>query len=166
MTNTAMLHVEARGEREIVMTRDFDAPRDLVYDALTTPALIRRWLGVMEGWSMAVCEVDLRVGGSFRYQWRGPGGTTLGMRGVYREIVPTQRIVSTEQFDESWYPGDAVGTAELVERAGRTTLTTTILYSSREAREAVLKSPMESGVAKGYDQLDLVLASRRAGGAA
>ncbi|NUP56926.1 MAG: SRPBCC family protein [Gemmatimonadaceae bacterium] len=166
MTRTAMLHLDARGEREIVMTREFDAPRHLVYEALTTPALIRRWLGVMEGWSMAVCDVDLRVGGSFRYQWRGPGGVTLGMRGVYREIVPDQRIVSTEVFDESWYPGEAVGTVELVERSGRTTLTTTVLYSSREARDAVLKSPMESGVAKGYDQLDAVLASLGSGGAA
>ncbi|NUO94688.1 MAG: SRPBCC family protein [Gemmatimonadaceae bacterium] len=166
MTRTAMLHLDARGEREIVMTREFDAPRHLVYEALTTPALIRRWLGVMEGWSMAVCDVDLRVGGSFRYQWRGPGGVTLGMRGVYREIVPDQRIVSTEVFDESWYPGEAVGTVELVERSGRTTLTTTVLYSSREARDAVLKSPMESGVAKAYDQLDVVLASLGSGGAA
>ena len=166
MTKTAMLRVEARGEREIVMTREFDAPRHLVYEALTTPALIRRWLGALEGWSMTVCEVDLRVGGSYRYLWHGPGGTQLGMRGVYREIVPNQRIVSTEAFDESWYPGEAVDTAELVEKGGRTTLTTTVLYSSREARDAVLKSPMESGVATGYDRLDAVLASRRAEGAA
>jgi uncharacterized protein YndB with AHSA1/START domain len=166
MTKTATLRLEARGDREIIMAREFDAPRHLVYEALTTPALIRRWLGVMEGWSMAVCEVDLRVGGSYRYQWRGPGGVEMGMRGVYREIVPNQRIVSTEAFDESWYPGDAVGTAELTEKGGRTTLTTTVLYSSREARDAVLKSPMESGVAKGYDQLEALLASRQSGGAA
>jgi uncharacterized protein YndB with AHSA1/START domain len=161
MTKTATLRVEARGERELVMTRDFDAPRALVFEAITTPALIRRWLGVMEGWSMAVCEVDLRVGRSYRYEWRGPGGVKMGMGGVYREIVPNQRIVSTEKFDESWYPGEAVGTAELTEKGGRTTLTTTILYSSRDARDAVLRSPMESGVAKGYDELDAVLASRR-----
>ena len=166
MTRTAMLHLEARGEREIVMTREFDAPRHLVYEAITTPALIRRWLGVMKGWTMTECEVDLRVGGAYRYRWRGPDGMMLGMRGVYREIVPDERIVSTEVFDESWYPGDAVGTAELAERSGRTTLTTTVRYVSREAREAVLQSPMESGVAKGYDQLDLVLASMHTGGAA
>jgi uncharacterized protein YndB with AHSA1/START domain len=166
MTKTATLRLEARGDREIIMTREFDAPRHLVYEALTTPALIRRWLGVMEGWSMIVCDVDLRVGGSYRYLWRGPGGIELGMRGVYREIVANQRIVSTEVFDESWYPGDAVDTAELTEMDGRTTLTTTVLYSSRDARDAVLKSPMESGVAKGYDQLDALLASRRSGGAA
>jgi uncharacterized protein YndB with AHSA1/START domain len=166
MTRTAALRVEARGDREIVMTREFDAPRHLVYEALTTPALIKRWLGALDGWSMATCEVDLRVGGGYRYVWRGPAGVEMGMRGVYREIVPNQRIVSTETFDESWYPGEAVGTAELVEKGGRTTLTTTIEYSSREARDAVLRSPMESGVSKGYEQLDAVLASRRAGGAA
>lgn len=166
MTRTAMLRVEARGDREIVMTREFDAPRHLVYEALTTPALIKRWLGALEGWSMPVCEVDLRVGGGYRYVWRGPDGMEMGMRGVYREIVPNERIVSTEAFDESWYPGEAVGTAELTERNGRTTLTTIIVYSSREAREAVLKSPMESGVAAGYDKLDAVLDSRKSGGAA
>jgi len=166
MTRTAMLQVEARGDREIVMTRDFDAPRHLVFEALTTPSLIKRWLGVMPGWTMPVCEVDLRVGGGYRYQWRGPGGETMGMRGTYREIVPNERIVSTEAFDESWYPGEAVGTAVLTEHKGRTTLTTTIRYSSSEARDAVLKSPMETGVAKGYEALDAVLASQRAGGAA
>jgi uncharacterized protein YndB with AHSA1/START domain len=166
MMKTATLQVEARGDREIVMTREFNAPRHLVYEALTKPELIRRWLGVFSGWSMAVCEVDLRVGGSYRYLWRGPDGAELGMRGTYREIVPNERIVSTEAFDESWYPGDAVDTAQLVEKAGRTTLTTTVRYSSREARDAVLKSPMETGVARGYDALDALLASRQAGGAA
>jgi uncharacterized protein YndB with AHSA1/START domain len=165
-TKTPRLQVEARGERELVMTREFDAPRHLVYEALTRPELIKRWLGTMEGWSMAVCEVDLRVGGSFRYLWRGPGGVEMGMRGVYREIVPNERIVNTEVFDEAWYPGDAVETAELVEKGGRTTLTTTVRYASRDARDGVLRSPMESGVAAGYDKLDEVLASRPAGGAA
>jgi uncharacterized protein YndB with AHSA1/START domain len=166
MTNTAPLKVEARGERELVMTRDFDAPRSLVFAALTRPELIKRWLGVFGGWSMAVCEVDLRVGGSYRYLWRNTNGTEMGMRGVYKEIVPDERIVSTESFDESWYPGDAVDTAVLVETGGRTTLTTTIRYSSREARDGVLKSPMESGVAKGYEAMDALLASGVAGGVA
>lgn len=165
MTKTAALQVEARGDREIVMTREFDAPRHLVYEALTKPELITRWLGVFGGWSMSVCEVDLRVGGSYRYLWRGPDGSEMGMRGVYREIVPDERIVSTEAFDEAWYPGDAVGTAELVETGGRTTLTTTVRYASRDARDGVLKSPMESGVAAGYNALEALLASRQAGGA-
>jgi uncharacterized protein YndB with AHSA1/START domain len=166
MTKTMALQVEARGDREIVMTREFNAPRHLVYEALTKPELIKRWLGAFGGWTMPVCEVDLRVGGSYRYLWRGPDGAEMGMRGEYREIVPNERIVSTEAYDESWYPGDAVGTAELVEKAGRTTLTTTVRYSSRDTRDAVLKSPMESGVAKGYDALEALLASRQTGGVA
>ena len=86
------------------------------------------------------------------------------MGGVFREIVPPERIVSTEKFDESWYPGEAVGTVVLTEEGGKTTLTQTVQYQSREAREAVLKSPMESGVAAGYDRLAELLASTRAGG--
>jgi uncharacterized protein YndB with AHSA1/START domain len=153
-----VLKVEARGDREIVITRSFDAPRKMVFDALTKPELLKRWLGVFGGWSLAVCEVDLRVGGSYRYVWRGPDGAQMGMRGVFREVVPPERIVNTEKFDESWYPGEAVGTATLVEKGGKTTLTTTIRYDSREARDVVLKSPMEKGVAAGYDNLDKILA--------
>jgi uncharacterized protein YndB with AHSA1/START domain len=81
------------------------------------------------------------------------------MGGVYREIVAPQRIVATEKFDEAWYPGEAVGTLFLTENAGRTTLTQTVLYESREARDAVIKSPMESGVAAGYDRLASLLAT-------
>jgi uncharacterized protein YndB with AHSA1/START domain len=159
MKHAGSLHLTARGEREIVMTREFDAPRSLVFDALTRPELLKRWFGVFDGWSLEVCEVDLKVGGSFRYLWRGPDGSAMGMRGVYREIVAPERIVSTESFDEPWYPGEALGTAVLVEHRGRTTLTTTVLYASREARDGVLKSPMESGVARGYDSLDALLAT-------
>ena len=156
------LQVVARGEREIVITRDFDAPRALVFDALTKPELVKRWLGVFGGWTLAVCDIDLRVGGAYRYVWHGPNGERMGMRGVYREIVRPERIVNTETFDESWYPGSAVGTAVLTERAGRTTLTTTVLYESREARQAVLESPMEQGLGAGYDKLAELLASTEA----
>jgi uncharacterized protein YndB with AHSA1/START domain len=86
------------------------------------------------------------------------------MDGVFREIVPPERIVSTEKFDEAWYPGEAVGTVVLTEEGGKTTLTQTVQYQSREAREAVMKSPMESGVAAGYDRLEELLASTMAGG--
>ena len=103
MVNSGALSVEPRGDREIAISRAFDAPRALVFDALTKPDLIRRWLGVFGGWSMEVCEVDLRVGGAYRYVWRGPNGASMGMRGVYREIVRPERLVNTEQFDEPWY---------------------------------------------------------------
>jgi uncharacterized protein YndB with AHSA1/START domain len=153
MNTAATLKITTPSDREIAMTRVFDAPRDLVFKAYTTPELVKRWLGVHGGWSLDVCEIDLRVGGSYRYLWRGPNGAEMGMRGVYREIVVPERIVATEVFDQSWYPGDAVDTMELVEQGGRTTLTLTVRYNSRETRDAVLKSPMESGVAAGFDKL-------------
>jgi uncharacterized protein YndB with AHSA1/START domain len=159
MQNTGTLKVEARGDREIVMTRVFDAPRQLVFDA-HTKELVRRWLLGPEGWSMPVCEIDLKVGGKYRYVWRkGADGSEMGMGGIYREIVPNERIVSTERFDESWYPGEAVDTIRLAEQGGKTTLSQTVLYESREARDGVLKSPMEQGVAASYNRLDGVLAS-------
>lgn len=164
MKNVGQLKVTTRGDREIVMTRSFDAPRKLVFDAFTKPELIRQWLLGPPGWSMPVCEVDLRVGGKYRYMWRHTNGNQMGMGGMYREIVPPERIVATEKFDESWYPGEAVGTVELVEKAGRTTLTQTILYESREARDGVMKSPMESGVAAGYNRLEQLLSTLEAEG--
>lgn len=161
MNNAAGLQVAARGDREIVMTRVFNAPRVLVFQAFTQPTLLKRWLLGPPGWSMPVCEIDLRVGGKYRYVWRNDAsGQEMGMGGVYREIVSPERIVSTEKFDEAWYPGEAVGTVTLVEQAGKTTLTQTIQYGSREARDAVLKSPMESGVAASYDRLAELLAQQ------
>jgi uncharacterized protein (TIGR03086 family) len=159
MTDTGALHVTTPSDREIQMTRVFSAPRHLVFKALTQPNLLKRWLGVFSGWSLAVCEIDLKVGGAYRFVWRGPDGAEMGMRGVYREIVPPERIVQTESFDDPWYEGEAVGTALLTEEGGKTTLTNTVLYASKEVRDAVLRSPMEQGVARGYDQLDEVLAS-------
>src|SRR5258705_5925786 len=154
------LKVTTPSEREIAMTRVFDAPRRLVFDALTKPELVKRWLGVRGGWTMTVCEIDLRVGGTFRYVWRKDSkGIEMGMRGVYREIAPSERIVNTETFDDPWFPGEALDTTVLLERDGKTTLTTTVLYDSQETRDAVLKSGMERGVAESYDMLAEYLAS-------
>jgi uncharacterized protein YndB with AHSA1/START domain len=158
--NPGSFTLTTRGDREIVMTRAFNAPRRLVFDALTKPDLVRRWLLGPPGWSMPVCEIDLRVGGTYRYVWRRDSdGTEMGMGGVYREIVVPERLVSTEKFDQAWYPGEAVGTLQLSEQAGTTTVTQTVLYVSREARDAVIKSPMESGVVASYNRLEEVLAS-------
>jgi uncharacterized protein YndB with AHSA1/START domain len=165
MTNTGALKVATPTDREIVFTRVFDAPRHLVFDAMTKPELLKRWLFGPPGWSFVVCEVDLRVGGAYRYVWRGPDGAQMGMGGVHREVVVPERIVCTQLFDEDWTGGEAVGTLVLAERDGRTTMTNTILYSSREARDAVLKTPMEQGMAMGYDRLDELLASAPTGGA-
>jgi uncharacterized protein YndB with AHSA1/START domain len=153
MASSGTLKVTTPTDREIAMTRVFDAPRRLVFEAYTRPELLKRWLGVHAGWSLAVCEIDLRVGGAYRYVWRGPDGAEMGMRGVYREVVPNERIVATEVFDQAWYPGEAVGTVSLVEQGGRTTLTITVRYQSQEVRDLVLKTPMASGVEAGFDKL-------------
>lgn len=158
------LKVTTPSEREIAMTRVFDAPRDMVFDAWTRPELIKRWLGVQNGWTFPVCEVDLKVGGRYRYVWRSPDGAEMGMGGVYREIVRPERLVTTEKFDDPWYEGDAVDTTTFVEKNGKTTVTTTVLYASRAVRDAVLKSPMEKGVAGSYDTLEAVLAASRSAG--
>jgi len=157
------LQVTTPSDREIAMTRVFDAPRSMVFDAWTKPELLKRWLGVFGGWSFVVCEVDLKVGGKYRYVWRGKDGNEMGMGGVFREIVRPERLVCTEKFDESWYPGDALDTTVFVEKGGKTTVTTTVRYESKAARDGVLKSPMEGGVAQSYDKLAEVLASMPAG---
>ncbi len=157
MPPAGALKVTTPSDRELALTRVFDAPRQLVFEAYTRQELLTRWLGVRGGWVFAVCEIDLRVGGAYRYVWRKPDGSELGMRGVYREVVVPERIVTTEVFDQAWYPGEAVGTVELVEAGGRTTLTMTIRYDSKETRDAVLKSGMTGGVGVAFDKLGELL---------
>jgi uncharacterized protein YndB with AHSA1/START domain len=158
MKNSGTFNIKAHGDREIVVTRVFDAPRRLVFDVYTRPELLKKWLLGPDGWSMPVCEVDLRTGGRYRYVWRNESdGREMGMGGVYEEVVAPERIVATEVFDEAWYPGEAVDTMVFSERDGKTTLTQTILYDSRETRDAVLKSPMQTGMAMSYDRLEKFL---------
>jgi uncharacterized protein YndB with AHSA1/START domain len=159
MMNTGTLEVTTPSDREIAMTRVFNAPRRLVFDAWTKPELLKRWLGVRNGWSFAVCEVDLKVGGAYRFVWRGRDGTEMGMGGVYREIAKPERLVSTESFDDPWYEGEALDTLVLIEQGGKTTATMTMLCATKEIRDSVLKSGMDGGVAESYDVLDKVLAT-------
>jgi len=159
------LKVEAHGDRQIVITRAFEAPRRLVFDAFSRPELVRQWLLGPPGWSMPICEIDFRVGGRYRYLWRNESGAEMGVGGVYREIVAPERIVATETFDQAWYPGEAVGTVVLTEQGGKTLLTQTILYDSREARDSVVASPMERGLAASYGRLENLLVSLQAPGA-
>jgi uncharacterized protein YndB with AHSA1/START domain len=161
----SIFNVKPQGEREMVITRVFDAPRTLVFDALTKPEMIKRWLYGPDGWSLAVCEIDLRPGGSFRYVWRREStGTEMGMSGVYKEIVPPERIVATEKFDQAWYEGDAVGTTVLAEEAGKTTLTQTMQYASGDARDGVMRSGANEGLGQGFERLaDLLAAEAQKG---
>ena len=157
MQNTGTLKVTTPSDREILMTRVFDAPRRLVYDAFTKPELIQRWLGP-RGFSLPVCEVDLKVGGKYRYVSEGPDGSRLGWGGTFREIVPLERIVHTESFDD--YPGEALITAVWSESGGKTTLNLTMLFDSQEIRDAVIASGMEHGAAESYDRLAEMLVSQ------
>ena len=160
MANAAKLEITTPSDREIALTRVFDAPRELVFDAWTKPELLTRWLGIHGGWTFPVCEVDLRVGGKYRFVWRGPDGNEMGMGGTYTEIVRPERLVSTERFDEPWYPGEAVDTLVLTEKDGRTTSTLTMRLESKEARDGVLRSGMETGLESGYARLDELLGSQ------
>lgn len=158
MRQVGELTVTLPSECEIRMRRTFNAPRQLVFEAMTRPELIRRWLLGPPGWTMPVCEFDARVGGAYRYLWRKEPGVEMGMRGVILEISPPERLVATERFDESWYPGEAVDTMVLEEVDGKTRLTLTVRYESQAARDAVLRTPMEQGMAMGYDRLAELLA--------
>jgi len=158
MQNTGTLKVTIPTDREIVLTRVFDAPRALVFDAFTKPELLRQWFGP-RGWSLVVADVDLNVGGTFRFMLRGPDGNDLGMRGIWREIVAPERSVHMESFDD--YPGESQVTTVLTEQQEKTKLTATILYPAKEIRDAVLSSGMEHGAAESYDKLAELLASLR-----
>ena len=160
--NKGTVQVTLPSDREIAMTRVFDAPRALVFDAHTKPELIKRWLGVRAGWTMLICEVDLRVGGSYRYVWSKKDGTIqMGMGGVYSEIVVPERIVSLEKFDQAWYEGECTSTISLTETGGTTTVTLSLRYDSKAVRDAVLQSPAKDGVGESYDALAGLLASSR-----
>jgi uncharacterized protein (TIGR03086 family) len=150
------LAVTTPSATEIVITRTFAAPRHLVFAALTEPDLLVRWHGA-QGWTLETCEVDLRVGGAWRFVSRGPGGAEMTMFGVYTEIERPDRLVHTESFEGS-DAGEAVVTTVLAEDGGRTTFTATVRYPSQAARDAVVETRMAEGVGESYRRLDEVLA--------
>lgn len=156
MKNTGTLAVSLPSDREIALTRVFRAPRQLVYDAFSKPEILKRWFGP-RGWSLVTCEVDARIGGGFRFVLRAPDGRELGMRGVYLELSPPERSIHKESFDD--FPGESHVTAVFTESDGETTLIATILYPSKEVRDAVIKSGMEHGAAESYDKLAEMLAT-------
>ena len=163
MRHSGNLTVTTPSDREVAMSRVFDAPRRLVFDAYTKCEYLKRWLGVFGGWSLDVCTIDLRVGGSYRYLWRNVDGSEMGLGGIYRELVIGERIVATGKFDESWYEGEAVDTTTFAETDGKTTLTVTVLYASKSARDVALKSGMTDGMTAGFDTLAELLATHLSG---
>ena len=153
-----ILDVTTPGDREIVMTRVLDASRALVFDAFTKPELIRRWLLGPDGWIMSVCEVDLKPGGKFHYVWRHEDeGKEFGIHGTYREIAQPERIVHAENFDQSWYPGDALVTTTFKENGNATSVTMTMSFDSRDVRDQALQSGMDKGVAASFNRLEDIL---------
>jgi uncharacterized protein (TIGR03086 family) len=151
-TSAPVLTVEPIGDRSVRIVRSFRAPRQLVFEAHTKPELVRRWMGPAE-WPFTSCEIDLRPGGSFRYEMSGPAGQVMVMRGRYDDVAPPSRVVATIGFDDDWTAGETVNTTTFDEVAGVTTVTLIIDYASAESREQALATPMAEGMEAGYSRL-------------
>jgi len=162
MKNAATMTATTPTDREIAVTRVFEAPRQLVFKTWTSREDLPHWMLGPPGWTMPVCEIDFRPGGAWRLVWRQSDGTEMEMRGAYREIVAPERIVSSERWGGNW--AETVNTVTLSEEHGKTTMTLTILYPSKEARDAALQTGMTKGMALSFDRLEKYLASQAAGG--
>ncbi|MDG4750105.1 SRPBCC family protein [Micromonospora sp. WMMD718] len=150
------LTVSLPGDREIRLSRDFAAPRHLVFAAFTRPELLVRWWGA-RGWHLVECEVDLRVGGRWRFVSRGPDGDLMGQGGTYREVDPPARLVCTELFDDQSYPGETLVRHDFTGSADRTTVVTHLVYATAQGRDTVLRYPMTRGLGEAFDRLAAVL---------
>jgi uncharacterized protein YndB with AHSA1/START domain len=142
-------------ETEVAIVRFFPAPRRIVFDAWTNPRHIPQWMGPRT-WTMTVCDIDLRPGGAYRWVWHNDEGAQMGISGVYREVDPPARLVTTESWD-GWI--ETVNTLELTDEGERTTATLTMEFPSQEARDAALATNMREGMAEGYERLDAYLAN-------
>ncbi|MCE3265908.1 MAG: activator of Hsp90 ATPase 1 family protein [Solirubrobacterales bacterium] len=159
MTSSGTAVVTLPTDTQILITREFDAPKDLVWRAWTTPELIKRWWNAKRG-EVTVAEVDLRVGGGWRYVMIADGGQEVGFHGEYREIVPGERIVSTEVF-EGMPDAESLNTLTLTEQEGRTTLTVLVEHRNKEGRDGHIESGMEAGMQDAMDLLEEVATSLR-----
>ena len=150
-------------DRDVVVVRAFNAPRALVFDAWTKPALLQRWMLGPPGWTMPVCEMDVRPGGKFKWRWRSEeNGSECGFSGEFREVVRPSRIVHVERYepgDVGGEMGEALVTSELTEKNGVTTQTMTIRYESKAVRDAALKTGMTDGMEMSFQKLDELLAA-------
>ena len=159
MTSSGTAMVTLPTDEQILITREFDAPKHLVYKAWTTPELVKRWWSGEQG-EMTVAEIDLRVGGAWRYAMLTDDGFEVAFHGEYREIVPNERIVSTEVY-EGMPEGEVLNTLTLTETGGRTVLELLVQHASKEARDAHIGSGMEIGMQEGMDLLEQVAISLR-----
>ena len=157
MTNDITVTIETPTDREVIVTRTFAAPRQLVFEALTKPELVRRWYGPPG--AIDLCESDTRVGGAWRIVSKLPNGKVVGQYGVYREVSAPARFVRTERWDD-WDPGETLVTTELVEKNGVTTMTARMVFPTQEVRDVVLKGGLTpKGTSEFYERLDVLLAS-------
>jgi uncharacterized protein YndB with AHSA1/START domain len=155
------LTITTPGDRDIVVVREFEAPRELVFLCHSKPELMRRWYGLPD-WIMTVCEIDFRVGGKWRFVTKAPSGYEMGSQGLYTGIVEPEQIDQTEYYDDDWTKGGSVNSVKFTEADGRTISTMTITYSSPEARAAAVATPMAVGMEIGFKRLDAVLAEEQA----
>jgi uncharacterized protein YndB with AHSA1/START domain len=153
---TAKLSAAIAGDRDLVITRPMPAPRAKIFEAWTTPALLKQWLGPRST-TLAVCEIDLRIGGTYHMVWTMPGQPDLDLKGVYREIAAPGRLASSEVFND-WYDGESFAAVDLIEQgAGKTLITVTVRYADTQTRDMVHASPMKDGMAEGFDRLEELL---------
>ena len=158
--NPGTLQLSKPSDREIQLKRMFAAPRERVFAAFTEPELLKRWFFGKPGGTLAVCDVARKQGDSFRYVWRDPDESEMGLGGGCLEFKAPERIVATEKWDQPWYPGGAAGTITFIEEGGVTTLTQTLSYESQAARDMVLGTMVEHAMALGYDRLAELLKSQ------
>lgn len=163
MTDFSTAYVELSGDTDVIVKRAFNAPPELVWAAHTRPDLLRRWLGGYPGWTMPVCEVDLRVGGSYRYRWRNDeDGSEFGFVGTYREVEEYARIVNSERYDADDAWGEAINTTTFEGDGARTIVTTKMSFPTAEARKAATETGMTDGMEVSYKQLDGLILEEQA----
>jgi uncharacterized protein YndB with AHSA1/START domain len=154
---TGVTTYDTPNETDVVITRVFDAPRSVVFDAHTKPEHLRNWLLGPAGWTMPICELDLRAGGAWRYVWRRSDGTEMAMGGTVREVVVPERMVTTERWGPEW--PETINTVTFAESNGKTVVKLTIRYPSKEAREQALQTGMKDGIEQSYMRLDELVRS-------
>ena len=157
MPTAPTMTVTTPSDREVAMTRVVNAPRRLAFEAWTNPEHVPHWMLGPEGWAMPVCEIDLRPGGKWHMVWRKESGVEMGMSGEYREVTPPERVVSTERWGPEW--PETINTVTFVEAGGKTTITVTILYPSKAARDAAMETGMRDGMVPTFNRLEAYLAT-------
>ena len=152
---TGVTTISTPSDTQVRLSRTVNAPRHLVYEAHIKPEHLQKWLGFPEGWTMPICEMDARPGGAWRYGWCKDDGTEMIMGGIVKDIVPNERIVTTERWGPEW--PETLNTVEFTEAGGLTTITTTVTYPSKEARDAAIKTGMADGLEVSYSRLEKLL---------